>query len=129
MEKALFISRSVLDSVLCYAKACYPQEGILLLRGKTDKKKIAVTEVELPPLSVRGRRFSGFPIYMLPIDFSVVGTAHSHPSGGLHPSAGDLNSFYGKIMLIAAFPFETDRDIIVFDREGRLIKYEITEET
>ena len=129
MKKALQISRSVINSILSYAKACHPREGILLLRGKTDKDKIVVNEVEVPPLAVHGRGFSNFPIHMLPIDFSIVGTAHSHPSGVLHPSTGDLNNCYGRIMAITAFPYETERDIAIFDSEGRPIEYEITEDS
>jgi len=128
VKKALFISRSVINSILSYAKACYPREGILLLRGKMDKEKIAVNEVEVPPLAVHGCGFSNFPTYMLPIDFSIIGTAHSHPNGVLRPSTGDLNNFYGRIMLITAFPYETERDIVIFDSEGKMIKYEITED-
>jgi proteasome lid subunit RPN8/RPN11 len=129
VEKPLFINRSVIDSILSYAKACFPRESILLLRGKADKKRIIVTEVELPPLAVHGHNFANFPIYRLPIDFSIIGTAHSHPSGGLRPSTGDLNNFYGKIMAITAFPYETERDMIVVNREGNLVKYEIVEDS
>ena len=64
---------------------------------------------------------------MLPIDFSVVGTAHSHPSGILRPSVEDLNNFYGRIMVIAAFPYETEQDIIAFDGKGNQIRFRISE--
>jgi len=128
MKKALLISRSVINSILSYAKVCHPREGILLLKGKTDKDKIVVNEVEVPPLAVHGRGFSNFPTHMLPIDFSIIGTAHSHPSGVLHPSIGDLNNFYGKIMVITGFPYETEQDIVVIDSEGNPIKYEIMED-
>ena len=43
---------------------------------------------------------SHFNPYFLPIDFSIIGTVHSHPSGVLKPSIADLNHGYGKIMLI-----------------------------
>jgi len=125
MNVKLSIKRPVLISILEYASACHPKEGILLLRGKINKKKITVEEVEIPPLSIRGLGFSGFPAYMLPIDFSIVGTAHSHPSGVLRPSPTDMNKFYGRIMIIAAYPYRTERDIAVFDGEGNPMKYEI----
>jgi len=76
-------------------------------------------------MSVRGSGFSNFPMYMLPIDFSIVGTVHSHPSGTLKPSTTDLNHFYGKIMVITAYPFRSERDIIVLDGEGNTISFEI----
>jgi proteasome lid subunit RPN8/RPN11 len=44
---------------------------------------------------------------MLPIDFSVVGTVHSHPSSFPLPSEADLHLFekYGKIHIIVAKPY------------------------
>lgn len=123
--RQIFIKRSVIESVLIYAKACYPKEGILLLRGKAKKDKIEVNEVVIPPLSVRSKSFSFFPAHMLPIDLSIVGTAHSHPSGILTPSVEDLNNFYGRIMIIAAFPYDSESNIIVIDGKGRTLNYEI----
>ncbi len=121
----ILINRSVIDSVLSYAKACHPKEGILLLRGKAKKELIKIEEVEIPPLNVRGKGFSTFPLYMLPIDFSIIGTAHSHPSGGLSPSIADLNNFYGKIMMIVAYPYRSDADIIVINGRGERLNYEV----
>ena len=123
--KRIIMKRSVLESILSYARACHPREGILLLRGKTKRDVIEVNEVLLPPLSVKGKFFSAFPLYMLPIDFSIVGTAHSHPSGALSPSIRDLNSFYGKIMIITAYPYRSENDIIIIDGEGKTLNYEI----
>jgi len=128
-EKAVFINQSVIDSILSYAKACHPNEGILLLRGKAGKNKIVIDEVEIPPLAVHGQGFSNFPLHTLPIDFSIVGTAHSHPSGVPHPSVGDLNNFYGRITIITACPYETERDIIALNGEGKPVKYEIIRDT
>jgi len=119
------IERQVIESVLDYAKACHPKEGILLLRGKSRKGKTIIEEVVIPPLSVRGSGFSNFPLHMLPIDFSIMGTMHSHPSGALRPSMTDLNHFYGKIMIIVAYPYRSEQDIIVLDGEGNNVNFEI----
>lgn len=83
-----------------------------------------IDEVEIPPLAVHSHCFSSFPLYMLPIDFSVVGTVHSHPSGVLKPSVADLNNFYGKIMIIASYPYKSHRDIAIFDKKGTPLEYE-----
>ena len=125
MNIQVSIERQVIESVLDYAKACHPKEGILLLRGKSRKGKTIIEEVVIPPLSVRGSGFSNFPLHMLPIDFSIVGTMHSHPSGALRPSTTDLNHFYGKIMIITAYPYRSEQDIIVLDGEGNNVNYEI----
>jgi len=127
-ERRIYVKKSVVLSILEYASACHPKEGILLLRGKIDKKKITVEEVELPPLSIRGLGFSGFRAYMLPIDFSIIGTAHSHPSGVLKPSSTDLNKFYGKIMIITAYPYRTEKDMAIFNGQGKMMMYEIIDD-
>jgi len=121
----VYVKRSVIRSILEYASACHPREGVLLLRGKVDRKGTWIEEVELPPLSIHGAGFSSFRADMLPIDLSIIGTAHSHPSGVLKPSITDLNKFYGRIMIIAAYPYRTEKDLAVFDGEGKRIGYKI----
>jgi len=125
MTKTIVFDQKVIDSLLSYARMQHPREGILLLRGKVDKEKIVVSDVEIPPFAAHGNSFASFPLHMLPIDFSIVGVAHSHPSGALKPSTADLNKFYGRIMVIIAYPYHTQRDMAVFDREGKALKYEV----
>ena len=103
----------------------YPKEAVLLLRGKVGKQRVMVNDAQIPPLATHGNTFSTFPLHMLPIDFSIVGVAHSHPSGALRPSVTDLNKFYGRIMVIAAYPYQSENNVAIFDREGRTLKYEI----
>lgn len=122
------IKRSVVDSILSYAKMNHPREGILLLRGRAKKDKIEVEEVLIPPLSIRGNNFSSFPLYMLPLDLSIIGVAHSHPSGILAPSTADLNNFYGRIMIIVAYPYMSERDMIVVNGRGEKLNYKIVED-
>ena len=125
MGKEVFVERAVVDSILSYAQMFHPRVSILLLKGKIDKKKIVVTDVQIPPLATHGSTFSGFPLSRLPIDFSVIGVAHSHPSGALRPSVTDLNKFYGRIMLITAYPYQSEQNIIILDREGKPVKYTV----
>ncbi|MEM1883083.1 MAG: peptidase, partial [Candidatus Bathyarchaeia archaeon] len=61
----VLIRKTVMDSILSYAKMCHPKEGILLLRGKAKGDVIRVEEVLIPPLSIRGNGFSSFPPHML----------------------------------------------------------------
>jgi len=119
------ISKIVIDSILTYAKVSYPNEGILLLRGRAAKHLVAVDSVVLPPLAVRNRNQTSFPLGMLPIDHSIVGTAHSHPSGVLEPSVTDLNFFYGRVMVIVAHPYDSEADLACFDRSGKRIEHQI----
>jgi proteasome lid subunit RPN8/RPN11 len=103
----------------------HPREAILLLKGKVDKHRIMVNDAQIPPLATHGNTFSTFPLHMLPIDFSIVGVAHSHPSGALRPSVTDLNKFYGRIMVITAYPYRSEKNLAIFDREGKPLKYEV----
>ena len=125
MGKAVLIERVVVDSILSYAQMLHPREAILLLKGKVNKHRIVVNDTQIPPLATHGNTFSTFPLYTLPIDFSIVGVAHSHPSGALRPSVTDLNKFYGRIMVITAYPYRSERNIAIFNREGKPLKYEV----
>jgi proteasome lid subunit RPN8/RPN11 len=125
MFKKITFKTSVIVSLLSYAKTFHPNEGILLLRGRISKEKILIQETIIPPLATHGKGFSSFPFHMLPLDLSIVGVAHSHPSGVLKPSLEDLNNFYGRIMVIIAYPYNSEKDIGVFDREGNMINYSI----
>ncbi len=84
-----------------------------------------ISDVQIPPLAIHGNAFSGFTLSRLPIDFSVIGVAHSHPSGVIYPSITDLNKFYGKLMLITAYPYQTEQNIIIFNREGKSLPYNV----
>lgn len=125
MDKELFFEREVVESILSYAQILHPRESILLLRGKVNKHKLVINDTQLPPFATHGITFSGFPINRLPIDFSVMGVAHSHPSGALQPSVTDLNKFYGRIMVLVAYPYQSESDFTVFDRQGNHLKYTI----
>lgn len=121
----IYLKRSVVESLLAYSRGNHPKESILLLRGKPSRGNLTVNEIVIPPLAVHGRQFSNFPLHMLPIDFSIIGTAHSHPSGVLAPSATDLNNFYGRLMVIVAYPYRSERNIAVFNREGNTVRFNV----
>lgn len=115
----------VVDSILSHALNTYPKEAILLLRGKKERDEILINEIVVPPLATHGAGFSGFPSYMLPMDLRVIGVSHSHPSGILRPSVHDLNHVYGRIMVIAAYPFQSYSDVAVFDKDGSRLRWQL----
>ncbi|MBS7610063.1 hypothetical protein KEJ19_05805 [Candidatus Bathyarchaeota archaeon] len=80
-----------------------------------------IEEALIPPFAIHGMGFSEFHRQILPMDFSIIGTAHSHPS------IRDLNSFYGRIMLIMAYPYDSQESLAVFDAKGKLLNYEIVD--
>ena len=95
------ISRKCLEMILESSKSNYPQEfGALLRVGRVNKDTII--EVLLLPGTISGNSHAIFHLYMLPVDYSVVGTVHSHPSSIARPSEADLDLFghFGKIHLI-----------------------------
>ena len=123
--KVTYLKRSVIENLLSYARGAHPRESVLLLRGKVSKDEVFVNDTIIPPFATHGEGFSTFPSHMLPLDFSVVGVAHSHPSGVLAPSVNDLNQVYGRIMIIVAFPYQSERNIALFNREGKALMFKV----
>jgi len=122
------MSAELLDSIFEGAKQLYPKETFLLLRGKKSKDAIRVLELVVPPLAVYGYGFATLPFHMLPMDFSVVGTVHSHPSGNINPSSADINHFFGRILMIVGFPFAGTKNVAVYDSKGEKLILQVTEE-
>ena len=81
----------MLEGLLEYAREMHPREIFLLMRGRQVDDTLKVEEFLLPPFAVHAVGFSSFSPWFLPLDPSIVGTVHSHPSGSLQPSVEDLN--------------------------------------
>ncbi|MGD0496014.1 MAG: Mov34/MPN/PAD-1 family protein [Candidatus Bathyarchaeia archaeon] len=121
------INKELLEAILEGARRLYPKETILLLRGRKNKNSIEISDLLIPPLAKYGRGFASLPLHMLPMDFSIVGTAHSHPSGNLMPSHTDLNHFFGVVLMITAFPFRNKEYVVVYNRSGEKVTLHVTE--
>jgi proteasome lid subunit RPN8/RPN11 len=122
--KVVFDSQ-VVESLFTYSKMAYPNEGILLLRGKSKKGIVEVTSVVVPPAAVHGSAFSSFSWWMIPVDMSYLGVAHSHPSGNHSPSQEDLLHASGRIMVIMGYPFTGTTSLGVYDHNGREVPFEV----
>ncbi len=120
------IDGELMRTILEGARWLHPKETILLLRGKKTRGVIRVFELVVPPLATYGEGFASLPLHMLPIDFSIVGTTHSHPSGNLKPSPEDLNHFFGSILMIVGFPYASEENVAIYDREGKKLKLQMT---
>ena len=116
----IIISRKILEDMLNFARLNHPKEIILLLRGTLSRKQLVITEQLIPPFSMGGRGFAEFRPNMLPMDFTIMGTAHSHPVGSHRPSPTDLNHFYSKVMLIMAAPYTLESIGLYNSRGGQL---------
>jgi proteasome lid subunit RPN8/RPN11 len=122
----IVIRNELLGMILEGARQLHPRETIVLLRGKSDKGVVNISEVVIPPLATYGKGFSGFHPHMLPVDFSIIGVAHSHPSGSLRPSVGDLNHPFGKVTIIIASPYAGRESVAIYDREGKRLTMRVT---
>lgn len=121
IDREIVLKKDVRDSILSYCNMNHPNEGILILRGKSKKGNVLIDGLIIPPFSFGAHSSSGFPRNMLPGDLSYVGTVHSHPSGSAMPSVTDLNNFFQLVSLIVRFPYG-DEDIFAWDSEGNSIK-------
>ena len=122
------ISAELLDSIFEGAKRLYPKETFLLLRGKKSRNEVRVSDLVVPPLAVYGYGFAHLPFHMLPMDFSIVGTVHSHPSGNINPSNVDINHFFGRVLMIVGFPFASEENVAVYDSKGEKLQFQVTDE-
>ena len=130
MANAITVSMSaeMLEAIFEGARHLYPKETILMLRGKKKKDAIRIVDLVIPPLATYGHGFANYPLHLLPMDFSLVGTVHSHPSGNKTPSDVDFNHFFGRIMMIVGYPYATEKDAAVYNAQGEKLKLEITKE-
>lgn len=125
-QKKWKITKRCLNLILEASKSNYPMEFGGLLR--VDKlSKDTIYEVMILPGTVSGESHAIFKLHMLPIDYSIVGTVHSHPSPFVMPSEADLDLFdrFGKIHIIVANPFN-ESSWKAYDYTGKEVGVEIT---
>ncbi len=123
---AVSMSQELLDAIFDSAKHLYPRETILVLRGKKVKDTIRIVDLLIPPLATYGQGFATYQFHLLPMDFSMVGTVHSHPSGNKNPSDVDFNHFFGRILMIVGYPYASSLDVAVYNSHGEKLPLEIT---
>ena len=123
-ERKVILQKEVLDSILSYCQMKHPNEGILILKGKSKNGEINIDGLVIPPFNYTGPTFAGFPHSFLPFDMSYVGIVHSHPSGSAEPSVTDLNNFFGLVSLIDKSPYD-DESVFAWDSAGNAIPLSI----
>ena len=119
-ERKVLLQKEVLDSILSYCQMKHPNEGILILKGKSKNGQIKIDGLVIPPFNYSGPTFAGFPHSFLPFDLSYVGMVHSHPSGSADPSVTDLHNFFGLVSVIVKFPYDED-SLFAWDSSGNSI--------
>ncbi|MBC7081139.1 MAG: Mov34/MPN/PAD-1 family protein [Thermoplasmatales archaeon] len=118
------IKKECLDAIIESAKKMHPKEFLAFLAVR--RKKDTIEEFIILPQMIYGKRSSSFNLALLPSDKSVVGTAHSHPSGNYFPSSEDLFSFRksGRIHIIIAYPYN-EKNWKAYDSMGKEIFLEV----
>ena len=123
-DRQVSLQKNVLDSILSYCQMKHPNEGIIILKGKSKRGHVLIEGLVIPPFNYSGPSFAGFPHSFLPFDMSYIGIVHSHPSGSANPSVTDLHNFFGLVSLIVQSPYGDD-DIFAWDSNGDAIKLTI----
>ncbi len=122
MREKWRIKRELLEMIMEASKSSYPDEFGAFLRAKNH----IIYEIVMLPGTLSGGRSVIYNLLMKPIDFSIVGTVHSHPSGFPIPSEADLQMFSrsGDVHIIVAYPFQMD-SWKAYNRMGEEIEVQI----
>lgn len=120
--KKVILKKDVLVALLEISRQLHPNEAIVLLRGRETKQGVILEEVLLAPGSVYGAGFSEFRLDMLPMDFSIIGVAHSHPSGIPIPSVEDFNNMIGRVLVIVVAPYLNEKCIVAYNSKGESLQ-------
>jgi proteasome lid subunit RPN8/RPN11 len=118
------IRRPVLELIMAAARENYPNEW----SGQLRARRGVIFELTMLPGTLVGRDNALVNLWMLPIDYSVVGSVHSHPSGNISPSGADLEFFskFGTVHIIAGRPYNL-RSWQAYDWNGEPVDLEIVE--
>ena len=84
------INKTLLEDAFSSARKYYPDEFMCFL-GQNPKTKI-IDEIVLLP-TTNGKTFTSINLGVIPIDDTIIGSLHSHPSNSITPSKADLNFF------------------------------------
>lgn len=116
------MERDIIRMVNESAKDTLPNEFVATMRAEEG----VITELLLLPGTIQSRRSGTLMLHMLPIDFSVVGTVHSHPGHSNHPSEADLALFsrFGSTHIITCMPFDMN-SWRAYDRNGNPVELEL----
>lgn len=119
------IKKTALDFILKASRRIYPNEFTALLRGGGN----VIEEVLLIPGTLFGENFATIRLDMKPIDSTIIGSVHSHPSKSYKPSDADLRFFskFGYLHLVVKYPYKSIQDIAVYDLAGNRIGVKVLE--
>ena len=119
----ILIKMELLNGILALCREQHPKEILGLLR----MSKGIVTEFILPPGSLTSDNSGVFFPSRIPLDLSLEGTIHSHPSGNVYPSITDLNGVFKtkRFHFIIAYPYNSLACVKCFSKDGNEIPFRI----
>ncbi len=124
-QKIWGIKRRTLNMIMETSKDSFENghEFAAVLRAKNG---VIYELLLLPDGGFRGRTSVMVYLHMLPIDLTVVGSVHSHPSNNYYPSKADLDFFgrAGSVNIIVAYPY-TEHSWQAYNRSGTKIDLDI----
>ncbi|MGI5964707.1 MAG: Mov34/MPN/PAD-1 family protein [Candidatus Methanomethylophilaceae archaeon] len=122
MKRIRGIHEEVIEAINESARSVHPDEFLCMLREEDG----IISELVLLPGTVYGDSHSFMSDWMAPVDFSLVGTVHSHPGYSNEPSDADLDYFsnMGGIHIITCMPYD-GKSWRAYDSAGRPLKLEI----
>ena len=115
----VLINRELLQGILALCKDQHPREILGMLRMENG----IISEFILPPGSLRSKDSVVFSPSRIPLDPTIAGTVHSHPSGNPTPSGADIIIFKrGHIHFIVGYPYNY-YTIKCYDQKGNPLNF------
>jgi len=116
------ITSKVLELIFAASRDTHPNEFACVLRAEDG----VINEILLVPGTISGGRSAILRLHMLPIDFTVVGSAHSHPTPNAIPSEADMSLFskFGPLHIIIGFPYNMN-SWRAYNRDGQQISLDV----
>ncbi|MBN1216808.1 MAG: hypothetical protein JXA99_15380 [Candidatus Lokiarchaeota archaeon] len=119
----VLIKSELINGILGLCKDQHPKEMLGLLR----MEKGIISEFILPPGVLRSTNNTIFNPSRMPLDTSIIGSVHSHPSGNPIPSFADLKVFRnGYIHFIVGYPYDYS-SIKCYDQIGNKINFKLVD--
>lgn len=121
MGRVRAIDQEALEFILNACKASHPKEFAGVLRAERG----VIKEILLVPGGASASS-ALLRLQALPIDPSVCGTVHSHPTQSLAPSKQDLMLFskFGEIHIIVAWPYDPS-SWRAYNHRGEQVRLEV----
>ena len=123
MKRIRAVDIDFIDGFNESARSCYPDEFLCMVRQHDG----VIDEMVLLPGTVFGDSHSFLSEWMSPIDYSIAGTAHSHPGYSNEASDEDLSLFanMGGIHFITCQPYDR-KSWKAYNSKGEEVELEVT---